>query len=528
MADCLGRNQARAAPQERSTQVKQFKDLRRAGVPLAGIESADPAATMRACVAIVKEASVPVVCWDIIRGLFGITDEGVKLCNDIGANPLTTGNPSECLSMLAENANNKSMKKIDEAVIFFNFANRIIDGDGVVTGIWNCREPFKQRGITMILLGPIIKLPNELKQDIVVLSEPLPDDKELERVANSIVDDAGLKREKILDGKMDRVIDTLRGLSSFAAEQVIAMSLSREGIDLEGLWERKRRMIEQTPGLQVWKGNSSFDQLGGLENLKTFLTRVLTSGKTPVRAVGFIDEIEKALGGASGDTSGTSQDQLGVLLKVMQDEKIPGIILIGPPGTGKSEIAKAAGNVADAPVISIDTGAMKGSLVGESEGRIRAAMDVFKSVSQGKGIFIATCNKIASLPPELRRRFTLGTFFVDLPNESERAKIWPLGIKRYGLEDSFTKEIMDMSNDWSGAEIMACCDVASRTGFNIEEASKFVVPVIKSAPDQVKSLRQMASGRFISANRPGVYEYREENANVTAMAGSGQRRINVE
>ena len=33
-------------------------------------------------------------------------------------------------------------------------------------------------------------------------------------------------------------------------------------------------------------------------------------------------------------------------------------------------IAKAAGNVAGAPVISIDTGAMKGSLVGESEAKI--------------------------------------------------------------------------------------------------------------------------------------------------------------
>jgi hypothetical protein len=38
---------------------------------------------------------------------------------------------------------------------------------------------------------------------------------------------------------------------------------------------------------------------------------------------------------------------------------------------------------------------------------------------EGRMLFIATCNSIASLPPELRRRFTLGTFFFDLPTALE-------------------------------------------------------------------------------------------------------------
>jgi hypothetical protein len=339
----------------------------------------------------------------------------------------------------------------------------------------------------------------------MVVSEPLPDEAELAKIVAGILEDAELA-DKVPEADRPVIVDILRGLSAFAAEQVMYLSLTPAGVDKAGLWERKRMMIEQTPGLSVWQGAESFNDLGGLENLKEFLRAVLTSGKTPVRAIGFIDEIEKGLAGSAGDTSGTSQDQLQVFLKVMQDLNVPGIILIGHAGTGKSAIAKAAGGVAGCPVISIDTGAMKGSLVGESEQRIRAAMDVFKAVSQGKGLFIATCNKIASLPPELRRRFTLGTFFVDLPTKEEQAGIWDIWLKRYEM----TGAKLPPCEGWTGAEIRACCDVAYRTGKTLIGAASFVVPVIKSAPDQVESLRNQATGRFLSASAPGIYSKPEK------------------
>ena len=53
--------------------------------------------------------------------------------------------------------------------------------------------------------------------------------------------------------------------------------------------------------------------------------------------------------------------------------------------------------------------------MGASTERLRTALQIIDAVSQGRMLFIATCNSIASLPPELRRRFTLGTFFFDLP-----------------------------------------------------------------------------------------------------------------
>ena len=43
-------------------------------------------------------------------------------------------------------------------------------------------------------------------------------------------------------------------------------------------------------------------------------------------------------------------------------------------------------------------------------------------------------------------------------------------------------------------------------------AARYIVPVSRSAPRQIKALRQMASGKFISASMPGVYRFEEETA----------------
>ena len=473
-----------------------MKACRRASVPLLGIETADPASTIKACLDALngKADTLPVIEWDICRGLRGLNKPGER---SIGwYDPQTMGLP-DILKQLAENP-------VKGMVAFFHNIHRFFDRDGVSQGLWLLRDTWKAVTGTAILLGPSIRLPSEIVQDVVITTEDLPDQTAMgfivDRVMESAVNSAVWPKVPDNYGK-ERAIDTMLGLSAFAAEQAMALSITKAGVDHDSLWERKRRLVEQTPGLSVWRGKESFDSLGGLSNLKGFLASILTSGRTPVRCIGFIDEIEKGSLNAKGDLSGVGADQLGTVLKEMQDQEIPGIILLGPAGTGKSAIAKASGGVANAEVLSIDFGAMKGGIVGESEAKVRAAMQTFKAVSQGKGLFIATCNQIQALPPELRRRFTLGTFFVDLPSAKERQIIWDIWRKRYAITD----EALPDDDGWTGAEIRACCDTAFRTGFSLVKASEFVTPVIKSAPDTIKALQDMADGKFISASEAGFY-----------------------
>ncbi len=137
-------------------------------------------------------------------------------------------------------------------------------------------------------------------------------------------------------------VDALIGLAAFPAEQVLAMSLSKNGLDLDWLWERKCQAVEQTPGLTIWRGGETFDQIGGCENIKRFLTAVLLGREAP-RVIVFVDEIEKAFTGTGTDMSGVKTEMTGTMLSWMQDHSADGLIFIGPPGAAKSAVGKAAG-----------------------------------------------------------------------------------------------------------------------------------------------------------------------------------------
>jgi hypothetical protein len=141
---------------------------------------------------------------------------------------------------------------------------------------------------------------------------------------------------------------------------------------------------------------------------------------------------------------------------------------------------------------------MESSLVGASTERLRTALQIIDAVSQGRMLFIATCNSIASLPPELRRRFTLGTFFFDLPSEEERETIWGIYLKKYNVSGQLPND-----EGWTGVEIKECCRKAHRLGITLMQAARYIVPVSRFAAEQIKALRQMASGKFISASTPG-------------------------
>jgi hypothetical protein len=62
--------------------------------------------------------------------------------------------------------------------------------------------------------------------------------------------------------------------------------------------------------------------------------------------------------------------------------------------------------------------------------------------------------------------------------------------------------------------------LAWRLRSSLREASEYIVPVARSAAQQIEALRMQASGRFISASSPGIYRYER-------TAGGG-RAVNPE
>lgn len=502
----------------------QFKAARQAAVPIVVIETLDQQNAVRTIATCNSE--IPVIQWDIIKGLSAVNALGKKIVEDICKDDdpaISTGNPSEMLSKIITVEQN--------AIIFMHNAHRFIENESVSQGICNLRDVYKSSGTTLVLLAPFLKPPTELEQDVMIITDKLPNETEISNIILSICEDAGIKKSYAMD-KMKKITDTLIGLSSFCAEQTLATCVKKvigdeEGteeiiIDMKMLWERKCKAVEQTPGLSIWRGGETFGEIGGCENIKFFTESILTGKESP-RAIVFMDEIEKAFAGSGTDSSGVSQDQLGAILSFMQDKEVDGMIFIGPPGAAKSAIAKAAGNTGGIPTISFDLGAMKNSLVGKSGEQTRKALQVIEAISQGRVLFIATCNNITTLPPELRRRFTMGTFFFDLPTESERSIIWDIYLKKYNLfkGESIKRDDIPEDKGWTGAEIKQCCKLASKLNISLIDAANYIVPVCKSAADQIEALRRLASGKFINANTKGIYT--NSSIQDTPLTPSGRK-----
>ncbi len=123
---------------------------------------------------------------------------------------------------------------------------------------------------------------------------------------------------------------------------------------------------------------------------------------------------------------------------------------------------------------------------------------------------VGTCNDISKLPPEFARaeRFD-AVVFVDLPDKDQRARIWEMYLERFGPDP---KQPRPSDEQWSGAEILACCRLAALLDLPAIAASQNVVPVAATAAESIERLRAWASGRCLDANKSGIYRHQQAPA----------------
>jgi len=364
----------------------------------------------------------------------------------------------------------------------------------------------KQNRVIVVVLAPVVQLPIELEKLFVVLEHDLPDREELEQIARGIATEEG---ELPADVQLQAVIDAAAGLTRMEAENAYSLALIRNNqIAADAVWELKSQMLKKSGTLSLYQGQEDFSRLGGLTNLKAFCKRAM-------------------LNTARGNS----------LLRPR------GVMLLSPPGCGKSQFCKALGKEVGRPVLQLDVGSLMGSLVGQSEERTRSAFKVIDAMapciamidevekafagigssgdsgvaSRMFGTFLSwlndhesdvfvvcTSNDIAKLPPEFGRseRFD-GIFFLDLPSLEEKDGIWNLYRQLYGIDS--TSRHPDDTN-WTGAEIKSCCRLAALLDVSLAQAAQNVVPVAVTSAESIDRLRIWASGRCLSASTPGIYQ----------------------
>ena len=374
---------------------------------------------------------------------------------------------------------------------------------------------------TVILLGPVLKIPPELEKEVTVVDFDLPTAAQLQSVVDGII--AKLNESRRVAPDLDRrqraqLVQACLGLTESEAGNALAKAIVQAGGALggqavEAVTAEKKQIIRKSGLLEYYDNTELIDNVGGLGILKEWLRKRVRAFTDDARAFGL--------------------------------PAPKGILLVGVQGCGKSLIARSVANMWRLPLLRLDAGRLFSSLVGSSEENLRQAIKTAESIAPAilwvdeiekgfagvgssnvsdagtaarvfgsfitwlqekqKPVFVvATANDISKLPPEFSRaeRFD-GVFFLDLPEATQRQAIWQIYIAKYGLDAS---QAMPTDVAWTGAEIKACCRLAALLDVPLIAAAQNIVPVSRTSAESVEKLRTWASGRCLSADRPGLYQ----------------------
>lgn len=463
---------------------------------------------------------IPQIQWDPVRGFMDANKAG-KLWVETAENK-RKGAPDFVLDLvwLAE-------KLPPNGVVYFTEANKFLttpilpERAKIITALRHLAKHFSFNHRMVVLMDYELQIPIELVQDIIVITENMPDTKELAETLKGVYTDAKIKLPD--DAVLLKQAAPFSGLHRSAAEQLASLAISPEGINSERAWTLRKGQLRSVKGLSFMESTETLDHLGGLKEIKE-LIRAIMDGRNPPKVIGFIEELDKTI---NSQEQGVGRDILAQWLDGMASNKWQGQIYFGPAGTGKSAMANAIpATYRDRGIIGvkIDINAVKGKYVGDTEAGVRRQIEQLRMMGGKNVIIISAANHLEEIPETLLNRFNWGIHFFDTPDMDERLAIWPIHLRDFGfLEPSMVKQIRDMKTpkekmdalsfyiedlveqDLTGRDIYHICANSYSLKKTPKEGSKYIVPVAVQNPGAIKKAREYANNRLLSASYSGPY-----------------------
>ena len=391
---------------------------------------------------------------------------------------------------------------------------------------------------SILVLTPNTRVPDELKDEVVLENFPLPDNERLQQVLNRLVETSGA-RVNLPPLGQEKLVQAALGLTASQAQRVFSKAIvGKEGVlddrDIDLVTEEKKQIIRESEALEFYPSSGSPEDVGGLKVLKDWLRLRERAFSSKARDYGL---------------------------------PMPkGIALLGIPGTGKSLTAKMISGLWRLPLLRLDVGALFGSLVGESEERTRRALNLAETIApcilwidemekalahggldsgtstrvfgniltwmqekQAPVFVVATANDISSLPPELLRKGRFDEiFFLDLPTYEERKEIFRVHIqKRRRLPQDYNLELLaSHSEGYVGAEIEQAIIDAMYVGFNDNEREFTTQDILGALERQVPL--SVSSREAINALRAWLQEGRAQSASFEEAEEAEDQFVRLE
>lgn len=434
------------------------------------------------------------------------------------------GSPGEALQVLQMDLPKESICVLKDFHPFLTSDEAV-----VIRKIRDLLPILKQAGgfRVLVFLSPVLLIPVELEKEIVVVDFSMPTRSDVSGCIATITRSAS--------GKVDLpdphlVEESCLGMTLEEAENALALAFVTHGNlgpDAVKLLQRQKAgMIKKSGLLEFIEPDVTMANVGGLHNLRAWL-------KTIGAVMGRYDEA-LAFGFKPEDVS-------------------RGVLVCGPPGTGKSLSAKAAAAEWQWPLIPLKMSKMYGSLVGQSQERMRNALKLAEAMAPGvlwmdeaeKGmaglessgqsdsgttaqvigdfvtwfeehrspLFIfATSNRPWSLPAEFLNRFE-DVFFVDLPNQSEREEILQILLtdRLQDLAPLDLPSVAGKTQGYNGRELRRVVRGAMREAFlnkkplrtpELLTAAGNLVPISTMMKEDIEKVRRWADKRARPASLP--------------------------
>ncbi len=321
------------------------------------------------------------------------------------------------------------------------------------------------RSSCVILYGNPALLEEDLKGYAEIITPDYPDVKEIRELIREINDKYGDPEHAPEEKDVHRIAYMMRGFTYIQAEFCIKKMLRLKLEDGAPLMRNTNECIR----LIVETKNQNLKHYGGL--LELFSEDINEDDPANKKEDDKIAGMEtfvaktKAIKKKIGENSAEHELYHGTL-------PAKGCLLVGPPGTGKSEAARLIHRELNLPMIRLSFSRLMGGLVGESERNLRKAMklidasspcvvwidEVEKNLSgatsssrESGGTFkrmfadflvwlqekvsisyvICTANDISNIPPEFSRNLRMDVRYgVFLPTSNEIRKIFAEQMKR--------------------------------------------------------------------------------------------------
>ncbi len=415
-----------------------------------------------------------------------------------------------------------------DAIFLLKDFCRYCDNDRISRRLRDLADGFRTARRSIVILGATIQLPPELDADAVAFQLGLPSAEELATGVKATL--AELNRTQGIASSLDAVgigqlAKNLAGLPEDDALRVLRQTaLARRRADaglLDDVLEAKRQAMHTDGLLETIKRDSSFSDVAGLQRLREWIAKRKSALTPEGRRFGLVPP--------------------------------KGVLITGVQGCGKSLAARSVAGEWGYELARLDAGALYDKYVGESEKRLKKALDVAQKISpvvlwideiekafasagssgdadaglsqrllatlltwmqdRESGVFLAaTSNNITILPPEMLRKGRFDEiFFVDLPSVESRTALFALHIKKRGRDATGfdLPKLAGASDGFSGAEIEQVIVAGLYTAFSQKDQLSTEIllaeiqatqPLSVTRAEEIGAIRNWAKNRAVPAN----------------------------